>query len=362
LKNRKLLFSLILIIFAISLTPLSFTTTTTRGDLLTNFIVNCHTKEGGFSLYPDNNLPDMQSTYYAVVILKTLGKLSIFDRTKIATWINSTQNIDGGFPNIENDSSTVESTYYAVKSLKLLGFEPKNNITAWLNQCWNSDYGFSNFPNESSSILSSYFALETLNLLNINLGQYNTSQWLIMRQNNQSEDNYGAFSSENGTYNLLTMYFALEALNLTGSINQINKTSAYNWIVSCQNTNIFEIDKYGSFSSSPKTLDFSVINCYSATYSLDILNDAMPLKLNVISWVQNCQNLLDGGFKTNTNGQSSSISSTYFAIETLRNLEGLGFLSLATSTGQVFYLSIWWIILFILIGIFAAYYIKKKFY
>lgn len=339
--------------------PEILATSTTKGDLLTNFILRCQNSSGGFKNCPENAIPDMQSTFQAVYTLSVIGKLNSIGKKTVAVWINETQNIDGGFPNIENQSSTLESTYFAVKALLILGYTPCNNITEYINQCWNADYGFGNTPNSSSNLQSTYYALSTLRALGVDISVYKTEQWLIPLQNNISEDYYGAFSSDGKVYNILSTCFALMALNLTNNIAQINKTSAYNWVKSCQNTDPNQPTKYGSYSSTPTTQDYSVMNCYAALSSFVTLGLEIPLKTATKEWILKCQNLESGGFSTSTIKDSSTVASSYYAICALEIIGDLGFLSTEISTGLSYNLSIWIILLIIIVAIISIYIVKK---
>ncbi|MHA1271159.1 MAG: prenyltransferase/squalene oxidase repeat-containing protein [Candidatus Helarchaeota archaeon] len=363
MRYRIQLFSIIAVIVFMGLIPSAVMTTTTRGDLLISFTDRCYNTEGGFTEYPNNNPPDIQSTYQSLYILSTYGLLFRYDKITIARWINETQNSDGGFPYIENESSSMEATFYAVMTLKLLGYMPHNNVTNWINQCWNDNFGFGNIPNSTSTILSSYYALSILSFLGINLSQYNTSQWLLTLQNNQSELNYGAFSSDGINYNLLTTYFALEALNLTGNLNDINKTAAIEWISACQNIDPYKSQTYGSFSSDSSSLDYSIMNCYAALKSLTLLNSSINLSQYIIDWILNCQNLIDGGFATSITVQSSSVASSFYAIISLNILNAPNLFSLSITSTIPFNFPVWALIILIPIaGIVIIYAIKKKYY
>ena len=144
----------------------------------------------------------------------------------------------------------------------------------------------------------------------------------------------------------------------------INKSAAISWIYSCQNDNNYEITYYGIFRSEPKTLDYSVINCYFGVYSLDLLDiNTVNLSDYIYSWILECQNIYNGGFSPDKSGDGTSLGTTYYAVNTLIKLKGTGFLSEQISTELPFNISI---IIYFLIGIAVAIgvgiFIKKKYY
>jgi prenyltransferase beta subunit len=363
LKHKNIIFGVIFVLTLLLFIPITNSEDTTKGDLLSGFITSSNKSEGGFSDNPDETMSNIRSTYQAIKTLSNLGKLNLIDKNAVAIWINESQNSDGGFPNYVNGTSDMISTLYAVESLKILGYIPKNNISEWINQCYNADLGFSITPNSSSSILGTYSALKALDLLNVSIDLYNSSDWIVTLQNNESLENYGAFSSDGSSYQLISTLYALETLNLTNDINRINKTAVISWIISCQNMNKNDPKNYGSYKSNSLSSDFSVINCYSAINSLRILNvSQINLTSYTNDWILACQNLNTGGFSTSKDGKSSSIASSYYAVSALKFIDGLSFVN-SIVAGIPFNFSILWILLIILgVAVIAYIYIKKKYY
>ncbi|TFF89596.1 MAG: hypothetical protein EU549_00100 [Promethearchaeota archaeon] len=364
MNRRNFLVSMIFVFTIVSVIPISVLDTTTRTNLLNNFINDCYNEDGGFLDHPhESDIPNIQSTFQALKTLSLLGLLDSVDVDEIGIWINETQNIDGGFPIVENGTSEMDSTYYAIQSMQILGLEPKNNITEWINQCWNSDYGFSSKPNKSSTIWATYNALNALKLLGENITSYNTSQWLISLQNEDSDDNYGAFSAD-GTYELINTYYTLSALNLTDKLSEINKTAAIDWIIACQNSDPYITSTYGSYSSNPSNMDYAVINCFAAIKSLFLLNiTEINLSSPTKDWIIACQNIDSGGFASIKDGESASIANSFYAIEALNLINGLSSMSNTITTGLPFNFSIVWIILIIIAVIVVIFiYIRRKYY
>ncbi|MBD3226718.1 MAG: hypothetical protein GF329_00895 [Candidatus Lokiarchaeota archaeon] len=364
MNHRNLIFSLIFISTIVSVIPISLLATYTRTELLNGFINGSYHEDGGYMDYPESDeLPNIQSTYHALKTLSLLESLGSVNTQAVATWINETQNVDGGFPTVENGTSNMESTLYAIRSLKLLGYEPKNNITEWINQCWNTNFGFSNKPNQSSTIWATYNALNALSLLGENIQSYNSSQWLLSLQNEDEGENLGAFSADD-TYELINTFYALSAINLTGKLSDINNTSVINWITSCQNTDQYQANTYGSYRSNPSGLDYSVINCFAAIKSFHLLNvSSINLSNVIINWIIDCQNINSGGFSSIKDGVSSSVSNSYYAIESLNLINGINSMNSSITTGLPFNFSIIWIILIVIaVIVVIGIYIKRRYY
>ena len=87
------------------------------------WIRSCQTPEGGFRWHPEHasysNQPDVWYTWTAIKALKTLGSEPA-DVEACLRWLNSLQNVDGGFADRPGWNSRLYSTYYAVHSIAML--------------------------------------------------------------------------------------------------------------------------------------------------------------------------------------------------------------------------------------------------
>ena len=114
----------------------------------------------------DKNTVDLYSTYYAVRALELVGAST---DSRIALYVNSLQNSDGGFGSRENETSTLSSTYCATYLLRKYGrLDLLDNATDWIVQTKNLDVGSENYGAFSSNksdptytIYSTYEALSS---------------------------------------------------------------------------------------------------------------------------------------------------------------------------------------------------------
>ncbi len=153
------------------------------------FLQGCYNYyDGGFGSKPSLNAT-LFSTYCALNILNMLYPsvrpwLPDNALTRTINFLVEKQNPDGGFKigndidnllssfgshyiiflNLMNENkSTVESTYWALVSLDLLfarEFINTNSLIHWIRSCQNADGGFSTFIGYHSDVISTYYGLE----------------------------------------------------------------------------------------------------------------------------------------------------------------------------------------------------------
>ncbi|MHA1338372.1 MAG: prenyltransferase/squalene oxidase repeat-containing protein [Promethearchaeota archaeon] len=165
---------------------------------VTQFVMDCYDNlTGGYGHLPSSNA-SLYPTYLAISIFDILYQFNHHygvNQSKTIQYISSMQNEDGGFKigddinyllslyggylggysgiieNIlNNNQSTVESTYWAVSSLKIMGGLYKStvnikNLTSWILSAQNADGGFSIIIGFHSDLISTYYGLETLPLI-----------------------------------------------------------------------------------------------------------------------------------------------------------------------------------------------------
>ncbi len=115
-----------------------------------------------------------ETTYYGIKAFLGLNMTyTAIDQTAIWGYFNSLYNlIDGGFANILGGFSDVQSTYYALSSLKTLGlpkptFFNETKTLYYILNCTNSDGGFGLRPedNYNSGFKSGWAAIKAINIL-----------------------------------------------------------------------------------------------------------------------------------------------------------------------------------------------------
>jgi len=160
-----------------------------------NFVGACYNlNDGGFGSQPGQNAT-LFSTYCGIKLLEMIiprdrpwfqtTPINVLNKTK--NYLSSLQNPDGGFrigddldylfsllggysvlftDLINTNTSTVESTYWALVSLELInGLHTiqYNNFSHWVRSCQNADGGFSIVIGFHSDIISTYYGLQIFN-------------------------------------------------------------------------------------------------------------------------------------------------------------------------------------------------------
>ena len=160
-----------------------------------NFVGACYNLyDGGFGSQPGQNAT-LFSTYCGIKLLEMIiprdrpwfqtTPINVLNKTK--NYLASLQNPDGGFrvgddldylfslfgafsvlftDLINTNTSTVESTYWALVSLELInGLHTiqYNNFSHWVRSCQNADGGFSIVIGFHSDIISTYYGLQIFN-------------------------------------------------------------------------------------------------------------------------------------------------------------------------------------------------------
>jgi ABC-type multidrug transport system ATPase subunit/prenyltransferase beta subunit len=153
--------------------------------------------EGGFGSQPNQNAT-LFATYCALNIAEIFYEYRFTEIKNFLTdygndtalYIIYMQNPDGGFKAgndvyyiaslfgpyfrlflglIDFNSSTVESTYWALDSLEVIGAETRdaidhNNLTHWIRASQNADGGFAIYIGFHSDVVSTYYGLEIFNI------------------------------------------------------------------------------------------------------------------------------------------------------------------------------------------------------
>ncbi len=229
----------------------------------------------------DDNVVDLYILYYLLKSLKILESDYLIETTyfnKIYKYVNDTEQLSGGF-SYSNSSTLVSlsSTYYVFQIYSLIE-KPVENLEIhknWVLLCNNSDGGYGGNSTLSSTLLDTYFALLLL-------------------------DEIG------------------EDIN-----NLINLNTTLNYIKSFYVDEEADINNYGGYLPDGITIYALLSSTYFSVKLLDMIE---PNELNsapTIKWILARQNFQDGGFADNSEGfeqKSSSVVTTYFALETLKIL------------------------------------------
>lgn len=90
-------------------------------DRVAAFLTSIQTARGGFLAHPTAPIPDLLSTFTALVALSDIGALAAADLASAASFVRSLATPEGAFRSCESDpEGDVEYTYYGVAAAALL--------------------------------------------------------------------------------------------------------------------------------------------------------------------------------------------------------------------------------------------------
>ncbi len=129
--------------------------------------------------------PPRMSDIYCSVHALALLNLSVPGSEELIQWILDRRNADGGWGNVQSDTSHLSFTFYALGILESLGVRYwDERLTDFVLGCRNADGAFGWAPGKSSDIRYTYQALHMLNSAEVSLGDSDSlSRWLIALQN-----------------------------------------------------------------------------------------------------------------------------------------------------------------------------------
>jgi len=345
LKKRSV--TILLIIFTlVSLLYLSpLVSAKIRRSYLQEFIFDNKISESeGFTNSIDEEIISYEATFYSLEILEYYSlKNQAVDSLELANTLR------GNLSSLlNNEEMTLSKMFFILSSLEILGYESnlEEELEFYLNQTEFLDGGFG-AKNTSSSpnLISSYFAINNYELIEKEIPNKQIHlNWILNCSN--SDGGFGGDPSIPST--VLNTYYgilSIDKLNESISLPNLSKTLAY-------------LKSFYSLSGGYLPDLNSNIPIISQTYyaikSISLLNsNQFNDRSQTIDWILDQQNLLDGGFSDsvgNTKTQYSSVSSSYFAFETLLTLSAEGYLSQDVGIVQFN----WIILLFIFVGIAVA--------
>ena len=319
---------------------------------------------GSYKLSKDNmSIPTAETTYYGIRAF--LGMNMTYTNSELLeiwSYFNSLYSIvDGGFANIIGEPSDVQSTYYALSSLKTLGlplFIDEQKTLSFIFNCSKGDGGFglSPEPTDTSDFKSGWAAMKSLeiikqetltnknysDIIDITLYYYD---WLHFFQGKNSL--FGSTTIE-ANYHGITAFYNYNPKIFTEFINKeiMNKEILDNitkFVDRC-----YDEDE-GGFASTPE----ENATLYATFCGLNIYKILFPFTnkwpddqiVNITNYLVNLQNP-DGGFTLGKdvetvlssygafyqiflyliNSNISTIESTYWALGSLDIIEGLSYI------------------------------------
>ncbi len=194
---------------------------------------------GWFSLYSEylnENISLIPASYWGVAALHALGNMS-YNQTSLRKFLQSAQNVDGGFPLFMGFHSDIASTYYAVMALEEIEVEPlsKTSIITFAQSAQAEDGTFALLP--------------ALNMA-------------------------GEGSMESSPTFLVTAFGAEISYNYAHQPNHLVEMDA--WIVKCVDSTVGGIGDYPSFGGS----------IYNTAYLVVLLDDIkLDQSFNRAPWI-----------------------------------------------------------------------------
>ncbi|MFX1499600.1 MAG: prenyltransferase/squalene oxidase repeat-containing protein [Promethearchaeota archaeon] len=228
---------------------------------------------------------DQVQLYELFYLMKSLNilqyEIDVNLKNRISQYLNETKQIGGGF-SFSNASSSVSltSTYYVIQLYLLINvtIDSQSEHKNWIQSCNNIDGGYGGNRSLSSNLLNTYFAVllfeELWNIADL-VNASKTLSYLKHFYVNDSVDinNYGGYLPDNTTqYAMLSSsYLCVKTISLIDP-NELNKASTISWILNHQNFNdggfsentVGEVEKISS-----------IIASYYAFKTLKILNPSL---------------------------------------------------------------------------------------
>ncbi|MFX0137190.1 MAG: prenyltransferase/squalene oxidase repeat-containing protein [Candidatus Hodarchaeota archaeon] len=319
---------------------------------LTNFVNSLWL--GGFLYSPTATYEDARSTYYGIKavkeledIQKDLGRLLYLETPVFWIYLASLYNSDdGGYKDTQFGESDVESTYYVLSSLKTLGLPYTNEKETYeyIINCSNPDGGFGLRPGENytSDFRSGWAAINSLNLLksygslnDLDLNNYITRFYNWSYQHQASNGLFGQITLETNYFGVLSEY----NLDPDGFVDRVKIQNITYFVNSCYNPDD------GGFGSQPDSNSstystFCAVNLYQIF--IPYTNTWLPNETATELFLVDLQNI-DGGFRIGNdldivasqfepmyqyykeilNPNTSTVENTYWAIHSLNILDAI---------------------------------------
>ncbi len=290
-----------------------------KKDLLT-YVSSLEKSSGGWG-WEDQPDAHITPSYAAVGILYHLDALPL-NRTQYIAFMRTHHPQRGGSKETGPSGSQLRNlTYQQIQAILWLGgdvSEFKKEVEGWKSQAGNiSNYETHGYPALTQEVMSPV-CRSLLNLSPNNNADSFLSYLTANRRANGSFNN--APASLGGDGNIINSFWSITALlALQQPPTSIQKTIS--WINSCQRLN-------GGFTHQPAPsigVNDDVAYTWAAIRSLVALKSTPARKEACIKYLCSLRNS-DGGFG-NRPGLPSTAMATYYAVESLKLLDGLPFLN-----------------------------------
>ena len=297
---------------------------------------------------------NVQSTYFALAALKTLGLPFHNDGNKTLEFLIQSQNVDGGYSSSPNSESDFKSGWAAIKAIDLLKSEmmlslaQKDSINHttidyynWLHyfQAFNTLFGSITLQSNYDGVLAlKSYAPETfinslfenyqiISILNYVNACFNLFDYGFGPQPHQNSTVFSTYCA----LNIIEMFLPFN-YEVLGEVIRILSSTTSNYLIDLQNNDggfraggdiEYILSLYIPYNEVFLNLIDTNISVVQSTYwaldSLKFLDSLDKIdNLNLTHWIRSCQNA-DGGFSIYIGFHSDTIS-TYYGLEIFNEL------------------------------------------
>lgn len=263
---------------------------------IANYVLTRRNDDGGYTCvqFTDSNARD---TFFALAVLKELD-VALPDVERTIDWLRN-------FP-----LKDLVSIYYVNKALWVLG-QPLVDVTGIIDELRNArgGYGTLDVDVESTSELeTTLMSVELLKMLNRWFDEIETTNF-VLRLNNPD----GGFG-KNGSSNVISTYHALRILILLNyGLKWLDVVKAY--VLKCMSPS-------GGFTVRPEVEPAYMESTHAGFMSLRLLGFPTEGIHKTLRFVLACQNA-NGGFRRSLEHGISSFENAYHAVSILKELRVL---------------------------------------
>ncbi len=362
MKTTKVrILTIFIIMLTVSFSIIPFALAKQRKTYLTDFLLSCEIKDEGFSNSPEEDDDiSYDATAYAIEILDDYNMLITRDIWwEVENTVNTTDLMeyleDKGKDKAEEINIDIYDTYFILNALDILDYETssslENSVETYLDSLDQGGNGFAPISTSTSaSITSTYFAMMTYELIDEKIPNESAHKaWIKSCRN--SDGGYGGnttlSSSILNTFYAISIFYVILDDDLSGEDGTIEYLDSFYVDDEGDDSN------YGGYLPDEKAENALLSSTYYCVRGISLIDKAdLEHEDKTLDWILNRQNFKDGGFIDNTDGneqRESSITTSYFAYQTLILLDGKELPSMEVKVFMIEFIWVDWLILVILL-------------
>jgi len=362
LKTTKVrILTIFIIMLTVSFSIIPFALAKQRKTYLTDFLLSCEIKDEGFSNSPkEEDDISYEATAYAIEILDDYNMLITRDIWwEVENTVNTTDLMeyleDKGKDEAEEINIDIYDTYFILNALDILDYETssslENSVETYLDSLDQGGNGFAAISTSTSaSITSTYFAMMTYELIDEKIPNESAHKaWIKSCRN--SDGGYGGnttlSSSILNTFYAISIFYVILDDDLSGEDGTIEYLDSFYVDDEGDDSN------YGGYLPDENAENALLSSTYYCVQGISLIDKGdLEHEDKTLDWILNRQNFKDGGFIDNTDGneqRESSITTSYFAYQTLILLDGKELPSMEVKVFMLEFIWVDWLILVILL-------------